>query len=45
MAVFPHGIDVKIVASENAELLVTLENHKPQWLVSKKLNVKPCMHI
>jgi len=27
MAVFPHGIDVKIVASENAEWLVTLENH------------------
>ena len=33
MAVFPHGIDVKIVASENAEWLVTLET---QWLVSKK---------
>jgi len=27
MAVFPHSIDVKIVASENAEWLVTLENH------------------
>jgi len=27
MAVFLHGINVKIVASENAEWLVTLENH------------------
>jgi len=35
VAVFPHGIDVKIVASENAESQVTLENHKPQWLVGK----------
>jgi len=30
MAVSPNGIDVKIVASENTEWLVTLENHKPQ---------------
>jgi len=30
MAVFPHGINVKIVASENAEWQVTLEtsSHK-----------------
>jgi len=27
MAVFTYGIDVKIVASENAEWLGTLENH------------------
>jgi len=27
MAVFPHGINVKIVASENAEWLETLEDH------------------
>jgi len=25
--IFPHRIDVKIVASENAEWLVTSENH------------------
>jgi len=27
MAVFPNGIGIKIVASENAEWLVTLKNH------------------
>jgi len=27
MAVFPHGINVKIVVIENGEWLVTLENH------------------
>jgi len=44
-AVFHHDIDVKIefVASENAEWLVTLENHYQQWLVSKNINVKPCI--
>jgi len=26
MAVFTHGIDIKIVVSENAKWLVTLEN-------------------
>lgn len=36
---FPNSI---IVASENAEWLVTLENHEPQCLVSKHADVKPC---
>jgi len=27
MAVFPYGIDFKVVASENAKWLVPLENH------------------
>lgn len=34
MTVFPNGINIKIVASENAQWL-TLENHWPQWLVVK----------
>lgn len=40
MAVFPHGMAVKMVAIENAECLETLENHYPQWLLSKKVNVR-----
>ena len=26
---------------ENAEWLVTLLNHEPEWLVSRKVNIKP----
>jgi len=43
--VFPNGINVKNVASENAEWLVALENHYPQWLMSKKSFVKYCVYI
>lgn len=35
MTVFLHGINIKIVASDNAQWLVTLENHWAQWLVVK----------
>jgi len=31
------------VASKSDAWLVILENHYPNWLVSKKVNVKPCM--
>jgi len=35
MAVFPHGINVKIVSHENAEWLVTLENQKSECQAMK----------
>jgi len=40
MTVFPYGINVKIVASENAEWLVTKTTSHSDWW-AKKVNVKP----